>query len=55
LKGIPLELVHYQIELNISIHPMHQVKYKMNSNYTSIVKEDIDKLLVVGVMHSQAL
>jgi hypothetical protein len=27
---------------------MHQAKYKMNLNYTSIVKQDIDKLLVIG-------
>jgi hypothetical protein len=46
LKGIPLELAHYEIELDISIPPMHQAKYKMNLNYTSIVKQNIDKLLV---------
>jgi hypothetical protein len=47
-KGISLELVHYQIELDIYIPPMHQAKYKMNSNYTSIIKQDIDKLFIVG-------
>jgi hypothetical protein len=46
LKGIPLELAHYEIELDISIPPMHEAKYKMNLNYTSIVKQDTEKPLV---------
>jgi hypothetical protein len=33
LKGIPLELAQCHIELDTSIPPAHQTKYKMNPNY----------------------
>jgi hypothetical protein len=30
------------------ISPLHQARYRLNTNYVAIVKQDIDKLLVVG-------
>ncbi len=43
LKGIPPHIVQYQIELN-NIPQAHQVRYKMNPNYVTMVKHDLDKL-----------
>jgi len=43
LKGIPPHIVQYQIELN-NIPQAHQVRYKMNPNYVTTVKHDLDKL-----------
>jgi len=48
LKGIPLELAHHKIELNIIIPLAHQAKYRLNPNYVTTIKQDIDKLLAVG-------
>ncbi len=48
LKGIPLELAQQKIELDTSIPQAHEIKYRWNPNYATIVKQDIDKLLVVG-------
>ncbi len=48
LKGIPLELAQHIIELDIIIPLTHQAKYRLNLNYATIVKQDIDKLLVAG-------
>jgi hypothetical protein len=45
LKGIPIELVQHKIELDISIPPTHQARYRLNLNYVATVKYDIDKLL----------
>ncbi len=45
LKGIPLEIVQHWIELDTSISPTHQARYRLNLNYLAIVKHDIDKLL----------
>ncbi len=45
LKGIPPKLAKHKIELDTSIPPTHQVRYKLNPNYVAIVKHDIDKLL----------
>ncbi len=47
-KGIFPKLAQHKIELDTSIPPTHQVRYKLNPNYVAIVKQDIDKLLVVG-------
>jgi hypothetical protein len=44
LKGIHPELAQHKIELNTSIPPTHQVRY----NYATIIKQDIDKLLIIG-------
>ncbi len=48
LQGIPLELVQDKIKLDTSISPTHQTRYKLNLNYGVIVKQDIDKLLIIG-------
>jgi hypothetical protein len=38
LKGIPLEITKHQIELNTSIPPIHQARYRLNPNYAAIIK-----------------
>ena len=48
LRGIPERIAQHKIELDIGIPPAHQSKYRMNPNYASIVKQDIDKLLAAG-------
>jgi hypothetical protein len=48
LKGIPLDLAQHKIELDIIIPSAHQARYKLNPNYATTVKQDIDKLLAVG-------
>jgi hypothetical protein len=45
LKGIPPKLAQHKIELDITIPLAHQAKYKLNSNYATIVKRNINKLL----------
>ncbi len=45
LKNIPPELVQCRIELDISIPPTHQTKYKLNPTYATTIKHDIHKLL----------
>ncbi len=45
LKGIPPKLAQHKIQLNTSIPLAHQVRYKLNPNYVTIIKQDIDKLL----------
>jgi hypothetical protein len=47
LKGIPLELAQHIIELDTSLPPAHQVRYKLNLNYAATIKHDIDKLSVI--------
>jgi len=47
LKGIPPKIAQHQIELDTSIPLIHQTRYQLNFNYVVIVKQDIDKLLVV--------
>jgi len=46
LKGIPLELAQHEIELDINILPTHQAIYKLNPNYATTIKQNINKLLV---------
>jgi len=41
-------LVQDKIKLDTSISPTHQTRYKLNLNYGVIVKQDIDKLLIIG-------
>jgi len=45
LKGIPLHIAQYWIELDTTISPSHQNPYRMNPNYVAIIKQDLDKLL----------
>ena len=48
MRGIPKRNAQHKIELDIEIAPSHQSRNRMNPNYTSVVKEDIDKLLAAG-------
>jgi hypothetical protein len=48
LKGIPLELAQHCIKLVNTISPTHQAMYKMNLNYATIIKQNINKLLTTG-------
>jgi hypothetical protein len=43
VKGIPLKLAQYNIELDTTIPPAHEAKYRINPNYATTVKQDIDK------------
>ncbi len=47
LKHIPLELVQHIIDLDTSIPPTHQTRYRLNLNYATTIKQDIDKLLAI--------
>jgi hypothetical protein len=47
-KGIPLELTQHKNELDTTISSAHQARYKINPNYVTTVKQDIDKLLIIG-------
>jgi len=44
-KGILPKLAQHRIELDTSIPPTHQAKYRLNPNYVVVVKHNIDKLL----------
>jgi hypothetical protein len=46
-KGIPPHIAQQRIELDTTIPLTHQARYRMNLNYIVIVKQDLDKLLVV--------
>jgi predicted transcriptional regulator len=48
VKGIPPHIAQHQIELDISIPPTHQAWYRMNPNYTTTIKQDLDKLLIAS-------
>jgi hypothetical protein len=48
LKGIPPEIIQHQIELDTSVPPIHQARYRLNPNYVVIVKQDIDKLFAIS-------
>jgi hypothetical protein len=50
LKGIPPHIVQDQIELDTMIPPSHQNWYQMNLNYAIVVKWDLDKLLIIGII-----
>jgi hypothetical protein len=47
LKGIPPKIVQHRIELDTTIPPIYQIGYKLNFNYVAIIKQDINKLLLV--------
>jgi hypothetical protein len=47
LKGIPLKLAQYKIELDTTIPTAH-AKYILNPNFATIVKQYIHKLLTTG-------
>ncbi len=46
LKGISLQIVQHQIEPDTTIPLAHQVRYRLNLNYATILKQDIDKIFV---------
>jgi hypothetical protein len=48
LKGIPLELAQHKIELDTTVPSTHHVKYRLNPNYVTTIKHDIDKLLATS-------
>jgi hypothetical protein len=48
LKGIPPNIVQHWIELDTLIPHAHQARYRLNLNYATIVKHNIDKLLAIG-------
>jgi hypothetical protein len=48
LKGIPPTLAEHKIELEKDVLTAHKARYRMNPNYASIVKQDIDRLLEAG-------
>ncbi len=48
MKGIPLDIIQHSIELDTLIPLAHQVRYWLNPNYATIVKHNINKLLVAG-------
>jgi len=52
LKRIPLELAQHKIELDIIIPPAHQARQRLNPNYVTSVKQDIDKLLTARFIES---
>jgi hypothetical protein len=52
IKGIPLDLTHHRIELDTTIPPTHQARYKLNPNYVTVIKQNIDKLLAAGFIES---
>ncbi len=37
LKGIPPKLAQHRIELDTSIPPSHQARYKLNPNYVVVI------------------
>ncbi len=48
LKGIPPKLAPHIIELDTSTPPTHQARYRLNLNYATTIKQDINKLLAIG-------
>jgi hypothetical protein len=48
LKGIPPKITQLQIDLDTLIPLVHQVRYQLNPNYATIVKQDINKLLAAS-------
>jgi len=52
LKGIPLELAQQKIELDTTIPPTYQAKYKLNPKYVTRIRQNIDKLLAARFIKS---
>jgi hypothetical protein len=48
LKGIPQDLAQHRIKLDTTMPSAHQAKYRLNPNYVTVVKQEIDKLLAIG-------
>jgi hypothetical protein len=52
LKGIPLKIEYYKIELDIVILSAHQARYRLNPHYVTMVKQDINKFLAIEFIES---
>lgn len=52
LKGIPPKLAQHWIELDTTIPLTHHAMYRLNPKYATIVKQNIDKLLVASFIQS---
>ncbi len=50
LKGIPPKVAQHKIELDTIIPLAYQAKYKLHLNHVTTIKQDINKLLVVGLI-----
>ncbi len=48
MKGIPHDITQHQIELDTLIPPIHQIRYWLNPNYVTIIKQDINKLFATS-------
>ena len=48
MKGLDPKFYQHQINLPTDAKPVQQRRYRMNPNYTTRVKEEIDKLLKIG-------
>jgi hypothetical protein len=48
VKKIPPELALHRIELDITTPLTHQARYKLNPNYATTIKQNINKLLTIG-------
>lgn len=43
IKGIPLHICEYKIEIKPNTKPIKESRYRMNPNFAVKVKEEIDK------------
>ncbi len=50
LKGILPKLAQHIIELDTLVPLAHQARYRFNLNYVVVIKHDIDKLLITGLI-----
>jgi hypothetical protein len=48
LRGIPEHIATHRIDLDPTISPSHQARYRMNPNYAKAVKDDLERLLTAG-------
>jgi hypothetical protein len=51
LEGIPVELGEHAIDLPEGAVPVQQLQYRLNSRYSLMVKEEIDRLLEAGFIY----
>ena len=50
MKGLDPKFYQHQINLTTDAKPVQQRRYRMNPNYAARVKEEIDKLLKIGII-----
>ena len=48
MRGLDCKFYQHQINLATDAKPVQQRQYRMNLNYTTCVKEEIDKILKIG-------